>query len=205
MSSAISSFRCVIRSPTRRRTSPRAGAGVRLQRSKPRRAEATARSTSSVPEGGKRPTTSVVSAGLTLSKSSPVDGSVQATAMKWRKVFMTRFGGAGTAGGTVRSVSLTGPGGGDGHPLRRDEDAGARQHLPRHEAEAPERDEEGERVGSAGAVAPGRPRRPEAAERRGRRDGEVDDQLGAAAPAVRPEARRRERGEAGGQQELAGH
>jgi hypothetical protein len=68
MRSAISSFRFTMMSPTRRSTSPRAGAGVLRHVSKPRFAEATARTTSSRPDFGKRPTTSETSAGLTLSK-----------------------------------------------------------------------------------------------------------------------------------------
>jgi hypothetical protein len=70
--------------------SPRAGAGVLRQISKPRFADATAFSTSAALESGNRPMTSVVSAGFTFSKCSPEDGSDQAPAMKLRKIFMIR-------------------------------------------------------------------------------------------------------------------
>ena len=54
--SAISSFRLVMRSPTRRSTSPRAGAGVRRQISNPRCAPTRPPcSTSAAPDSGKRP------------------------------------------------------------------------------------------------------------------------------------------------------
>ncbi len=88
MRSARSSLRCVRRSPTRRRTSPRAGAGVRFQRAKPRTALATARSTSACPERGKRPIRSRVSAGLRFSKWAPVEGSTHCPSMKFWKVRM---------------------------------------------------------------------------------------------------------------------
>ena len=69
--------------PTRRSTSPRAGAGVRRHRSNPRAADATARSTSAAFESGKRPIRSRVSAGLRFSKYSPLAGAHQAPAMKF--------------------------------------------------------------------------------------------------------------------------
>ena len=60
-----------------------AGAGVTRQISKPRRADATARATSSEFESGNFPMTSFVSAGLTLSKVSPDEAAVHSPAMKF--------------------------------------------------------------------------------------------------------------------------
>src|SRR5688500_8273852 len=65
--------------------SPRSGAGVARQISNPRRADATARATSSEFESGNCPITSEVSAGLTLSNVSPDDAAVHAPAMKFLK------------------------------------------------------------------------------------------------------------------------
>src|SRR6266446_2335556 len=71
--------------PTRCSTCPRIGAGVLDHCAKPRLADAIARFTSSGPERGKRPMTSFQSAGLRLSKYSPVEGTTQSPAMKFLK------------------------------------------------------------------------------------------------------------------------
>src|SRR5262245_32596053 len=92
MSAAISSLRDARMSPARRITSPRSGAGVARQISNPRLADATARLTSSAVESGNVPTTSFVSAGLTLSKVSPFDEATHLPAMKfWKTLVIERF------------------------------------------------------------------------------------------------------------------
>src|SRR5688572_14840115 len=147
MRSAISSFRSVMMSPTRRSTSPRAGAGVRFHRSKPRLAEVTARSTSSRPERGKRPMTSVVSAGFVLSKYSSVDGVTHSPATKFLNVFMRDVGGSGRNAG-----SAAGPGGGTIE--RRRGIADARENLHRAEHEAPHDQDQRYGVRPSRAMAP---------------------------------------------------
>jgi hypothetical protein len=93
IASAMSAFLAVSRSPTRRSTSPRTGAGVRDQVRNPSRAERTAASTSSAPESGKQPIRSVVSAGLRFSKYRPVLGATHLPAMKLRKFVAMVFRG----------------------------------------------------------------------------------------------------------------
>jgi hypothetical protein len=88
MSPAISSLRALMTSPMRRNTSPRAGAGALRHCSKPRLADATARSISASVDNGKWPMTSVVSAGFRFSKYCLVEGSTQWPAMKFLWVFI---------------------------------------------------------------------------------------------------------------------
>src|SRR3989441_770624 len=107
MARAITSLRCTSRSPTRCSTSPRIGAGVRLQVAKPRWADATARATSSGPERGKQPITSSQSAGLRFSKYAPVVGATQSPAMKFLK-FSGIGSGVGCQGLSVQGVSAAG-------------------------------------------------------------------------------------------------
>src|SRR4051812_35872685 len=84
-----------MRSPIRRITSPRAGAGVRRQSSNPRFADCTASSRSSAFDSGKRPIRSPESAGFAFSKYSPEEGSVHLPFMKFLNVFilLLRAGG----------------------------------------------------------------------------------------------------------------
>src|SRR5438309_1310571 len=111
MRSAISSLRLLMRSPIRRITSPRAGAGVARQISNPRRADSTARSTSAAPESGNRPIVSDRSAGFLFSKYSPLIGGTQSPPMKFLKVFIENDGTVERWNGGTLTVppSLTRP------------------------------------------------------------------------------------------------
>src|SRR5688500_1057626 len=82
MASAISSFRRARMSPTRLRTSPRAGAGSVRQTANPRLALSTARWTSLAPESGNSPIRSVESAGLRFSNQAPESDAHHSPAMK---------------------------------------------------------------------------------------------------------------------------
>src|ERR1051325_2494532 len=155
MRSAISSFRRVRMSPTRRSTSPRAGAGVLLHSSKPHLADRTASATSASPDSGNRPMMSLLSAGFTFWKYSPVEGATHLPPMKFLKSVMFDL---------VRArdrPSFARPGcwmQGVGFRITH-----ARQHFHRAEDHAPEHEQERQRVSARRAMAPRPHRTPDAA------------------------------------------
>src|SRR5690242_7565073 len=154
IASAICSFRCTSRSPTRWSTSPRSGAGVLDHCAKPRLADSTARATSSGPDRGKQPMTSFQSAGLRFSKYAPVRGPTHSPAMKFLK-----FSGMGNQESGVRclvSSVLTGLRNVGAQPRGLRFGADAREHFPRHQEDAPDDEDLRDDVGKS---KPSPPRR----------------------------------------------